>query len=134
MMSVRAVSPDGAATFEMAGGAVPARLSLWDAATIAELGVVGDGVPLTAICQMELPSPLGPQWFRATAFDDVVLVTQGVVSSDPTGFVTGTGLGYYTMLGPRDAFETLAHEVYVRILYQLYPDPIDSGVTPTPTP
>jgi hypothetical protein len=120
--------------FEMAGGtATSGRITQWEAASLAELGVVGAGVPLTAICQDELPSPVGAQWFRATAYDDFVLVTQGVTISDLSGLGGDTSLGYYSMVGPRDSFDALAHEVFVRILFQLYPDPV-TNVTPTPTP
>ena len=134
LFSVRAISPNGDAMFEMAGGTVMShRLSLDQAATLAERGAVGNDVQLTPICEEELPSPLGPMWFRASAFGDFVLVTQGVPFTDPTGFANGTGLGYYSMYGPRDEFDALAHDVFVRILYQLYPDPI-TLVTPTPTP
>ena len=132
LTTARIVSPDGDAAFEAAVGTLyGALLSPLQAATVAELGMAGEGSRLTPICDYENRNPLAPSWFRAAYADDSVLVSEGYALPSPSAFTPNTVVTYYAMIGPRAEFEVLMREVYLRILFQFLPG---GGEEPTPTP
>jgi hypothetical protein len=131
LTSERLISPDGDALFEFAGGTiVGAALAPGEAATIAELGVVGEEARLRSICSYEDANPLVPGWFHAARVEDAVLVTYGWPIANATALWPNTVVYYYSMLGPRDRFDDLMRTVYIPILFQL--TGIGGGPTPTP--
>jgi hypothetical protein len=128
----RIFSPDGAASFEAAVGTLHGvLLSPLQAANVADLGVAGDASRLAPFCDYEDRNPLAPSWFRASRIDGNVLVSEGYAIPNPSAFTPSTIVTYYAMTGPREEFETLMREVYLRILFQFMPG---GGETPTPTP
>jgi hypothetical protein len=135
LTTARILSPDGSASFEAAIGTIYGVLfTLSEAATMAELGLVGETARLSLICSYEDPNPIAPSWFRAAYVDDSVLVTEGFAWANPSAFIPNTLVTYYGMLGRRSEFEALMREVFLRILFQFIIDGPDDESTPTPTP
>jgi hypothetical protein len=131
LTSERLISPDGDALFEFAGGTIAAAvLAPGEAATVAEMGVVGEDARLRSICSYEDANPLLPGWFHAARVEDSVLVTYGWPIANATSLWPNTIVYYYSMFGPRDSFEDLMRTVYIPILFQL--TGIGGGPTPTP--
>lgn len=132
LTTARIISPDGSASFENAIGRIYGVLfTLSQAATMAELGLVGETARLTPICSFEDPNPLAPSWFRATHVDGSVLVTEGYVLASPTALMPNTLVIYYGMVGRQQEFEALMRGVFLRIMYQFSSG---GGDKPTPTP
>ena len=132
LTTARIFSSDGSASFENAIGTIYGVVfNLSQAATMAELGLVGASARLTPICSYEDPNPLAPSWFRASYVDDSVLVTEGFAWASPRALLPNTLVIYYGMLGRRDEFEALMREVFLRILFQFKGG---GGDEPTPTP
>ncbi|MGI9253899.1 MAG: hypothetical protein ACR2J8_09140, partial [Thermomicrobiales bacterium] len=135
LTSHRIVSPDGAAAFEAVIGTLYGSiLSPLQAAGIAELGLAGEGTPLSEVCAFEDLNPLQPGWLRAVwagANQQVTLVSQGYALASPSSFTPNTIVTWYAMAGPRGLFEALMREIYLRILFQFLPG---GGDEPTPTP
>lgn len=134
VVSGRTVSANGAAGFEFASGTLQGvMLSPLQAANVAELGMVGERARLATLCAYEVQNPLGPAWLRAVAVDDeTLLLTQGYAVAYP-GMMPYTIVTYYSMYGPRDQFEPLMRQVFLRLMGQFYRGR-EISVTPTPTP
>lgn len=130
----RTVSDNGAAGFEFVSGTLQGvMLSPLQAATVAELGIVGERARITTLCAYEDQNPLGPAWLRAVVVDDdTLLLTQGYAVAY-SGMIPYTIVTYYSMYGPRDQFELLMRQVFLRIMGQFYRGR-EISVTPTPTP
>jgi hypothetical protein len=128
----RIFSPDGTASFEAAVGTLHgALLSPLQAANVADLGVAAASSRLEPFCDYEDRKPLSPAWFRASHIDGSVLVSEGFAIPNPSAMLPSTIVVYYAMTGPRETFESLVREVYLRILFQFMPS---GGDQPTPTP
>lgn len=134
VVSGRTVSPNGAAGFEFASGILQGvMLSPLQAATVAELGMVGERAGLSTLCAYEDENPLGPAWLRAVVVDDeTLLVTQSYAVAN-SGIMPYTIVTYYSMYGPREQFEPLMRRIFLRIMGQVYRGR-EISVTPTPTP
>lgn len=131
----RVMSADGSALFEAGIGTIhDAILAPLQAATMAELGIVGDGAALADICAFEDRNPLQPSWLRAAWAGNqgqVTIASQGYALANPGSLTPNTIVTWYAMAGPTGLFEPLMREVFLRILVQFLPG---GGDQPTPTP
>ena len=134
MVAARSVSMAGDAGFEFVSGSLQGvQLTPLQAATVADLGMVGDRPRRTTLCAYEDQNPQGPAWLQASVVDrSTLLLTQGY-AVPYSGLVPYTIVTYYSMYGPRDQFEPLMREVFLRFMGQFYRGQ-EISVTPTPTP
>jgi hypothetical protein len=130
--SARAVSPAGNAAFETVVANLPGvAVTPTQAATLARIGVTGDGVPAEPICAFTAPFAFTYDWFDAAVAGGATIVTMGLIRTNPGPFTPSSVLVWYSLVSPEQEFEAHVRDVFVRILTALIPG---REVVPTPTP
>lgn len=133
--SARITAPDATALWEYAIASLQGvALTIEQGVMIAESGVLGDGVQGNRLCIHTEPTlDGGTTWFTAVEWNGSILLTNGSLYADASGFVPFSVLAYYGMGGPRTRFESLMRSVFLPIQFQLLQG-YGSNPTPTPTP
>lgn len=132
MVSARVLLPHSTALWEFVAGSLQGiALTIEQAVGIAEQGVLGDGVTGNRLCLYTQPAiDGGIAWFTAVEWNGSILLTNGTLYTDASGFSPFSVLTYYGMGGPRDQLEHLMRTVFLPIKAQLS----GGGDEPTPTP
>jgi len=130
----RLLNRESTIAFDYASGILQGvALKPLEAAQIAIQAILGEDPDLDPICTSTLDDGFMQSWITAHRFKDSILVTSGQVIADATGFSPYTSITYQAFYGPRESFEQVVREIFIRFLYQQLQSG-GSDPTPTPTP
>jgi hypothetical protein len=128
LSGVRVVSPDEQATYEYVTGVlIGEALTLDEAASAAEQGVLGDRKVTEPICVYRDTSSFNQVWTRAGRLEDQVVVTGGNLYSETGGYSAYSTLGYQSFIGPEEQFTELMRKVFIPIVFQFMAGGIRTG-------
>lgn len=135
LISARVLLPHSTAVWEYVIGTLQGvALTIDQAVAIAEGGVLGDGVVGNRLCaHTETTINGGTAWLTAAESNGSVLLTNGTLYADASGFSPFSVLTYFGMGGPREQLEQLMRTVFLPIQFQLLQSG-DGYLSPTPTP
>ncbi|MEA2527447.1 MAG: hypothetical protein QOF73_4674 [Thermomicrobiales bacterium] len=134
LVGARIVSPKQDALYEYVSGTLSgAALTLPQAETAAEQGVLGDGQTTDPICVYEDTTSFMHTWTRAGWYRDLAVVIGGNLYSDAGAYSPTTVISYQSFIGPESQFTELMRTVYIPIMFQFMMSR-SSTIKPTPIP
>ena len=133
LVSARVVSPDSTAAWEYAVGTLQGvALTIEQAIMVAEGGLLGDAGAGSRLCMhTEQNMAGGLAWLTAVDSNGLLVLTNGTLFADASGFTPYSVLTYYAFAAPRAQFELVMRSVFLPIQWQLLQS---GGSLPTPTP
>jgi hypothetical protein len=135
VLSARVMSPDSSALWEYVAGTLQGvALSIEQAVAIAEGGVLGDGYDGARLCLYTEPTLNGgTAWLTAIERDGLLVLTNGTLYADTSGFSPFSVITYYSLAAPRATYEQTMRQVFLPIQWQLLKRGGEEPVwTPTP--
>lgn len=137
LLAARVVSPDASAAWEYVAGTLQGvALSIEQAIAIAEGGILGDGYSGSRLCLHTEPTISGgTAWLTAIESDGRLVMTNGTLFADASGFSPYSVITYYGLAAPRASYEQVMRQVFLPIQWQLLRRGGEDAVaTSTPTP
>ncbi len=131
IVSARVAAADATAVWEYVAGTLQGvALTIEQAVAMAEGGILGDGYAGNRLCVHTEPTLSGGvAWLTAVERDGLLVLTNGTLFADASGFSPFSVITYYSFVGPRAGFEQLMRSVFIPIQWQL----LQGGSDPVPT-
>lgn len=136
LLSARVMSADATAAWEYVAGTFQGvAMSMEQAIGMAEGGMLGDGYTGNRLCIYTEPTMSGGSaWLTAIESNGLLLLTNGTLFADSSGFSPFSVITYYGMVAPRASYEQVMREVFIPIQWQLLRRGGEDAVaTSTPT-
>ena len=121
MLAARVMSPDSTALWEYVAGTLQGvAISIEQAIAIAEGGVLGDGYAGTRLCLYTEPTVNGGiAWLTAIERDGLLVLTNGTLYADTSGFSPFSVITYYSLAASQATYEQTMRQVFLPIQWQL---------------